>query len=199
MKILVVGGTGLIGKAVAKALAKEHDVITASLNSGDVQVDITSTDSIKNMYEQVDNLDAVISTTGKVKFATLDKLNHDAYLFGLLNKTLGQINLVSVGQHYINDGGSFTLTSGVLNKDPIVTGSSAAMANGAIDGFVTSAAIEMPNQQRLNVVSPTVILEAMPAYEAYFKGFIPVPVDRAAQAYVKCVEGKLNGKVIEVL
>ena len=45
---------------------------------------------------------------------------------------------------YVSDGGSFTLTSGVLDSDPIVAGSSASMVNGAIHSFVKAAAIEMP-------------------------------------------------------
>jgi hypothetical protein len=63
---------------------------------------------------------------------------------GILGKTLPQVNLVLEGFDYINDGGSFTLTSGVLNRDPIPGGSCAAAANGALDGFVKAAAVDMP-------------------------------------------------------
>jgi uncharacterized protein YbjT (DUF2867 family) len=47
MKVIVVGGTGTIGKAVVQELSPRHEVITAGKSRGDVQVDITSTESIK--------------------------------------------------------------------------------------------------------------------------------------------------------
>ena len=33
MKIMVIGGTGLIGQAVVKALANRHEVLIAAFNS----------------------------------------------------------------------------------------------------------------------------------------------------------------------
>ena len=73
---------------------------------------------------------------------------------------MGQVNLVLIRLKYINHGGSFTLTSGILSDDPVRCGSSAAMVNGAINSFVKSAAMEMPNNIRINVVSPTVLTES---------------------------------------
>ena len=111
---------------------------------------------------------------------------------------MGQINVVLAGLHRINDGGSFTLTSGILNRDPIQYGSSAAMVNGAIDGFVKSAALEMPRGIRINCVSPTVISEAMEGYAPYFRGYQPVTAARAALAYSKSVEGLQTGQIFTV-
>lgn len=34
------------------------------------------------------------------------------------NKPMGQINLVRYGPDYLNEGGSFTLTSGILADQP---------------------------------------------------------------------------------
>lgn len=56
MKIIIVGATGTIGKHVTAALQKDHEVITAGSKSGDLQVDITSPDSIEKFYEQTGNL-----------------------------------------------------------------------------------------------------------------------------------------------
>jgi hypothetical protein len=111
---------------------------------------------------------------------------------------MGQIRLVLAGLKYINHGGSFTLTSGILSDDPIKLGSSAAMVNGAIDSFVKSAAIEMPNQLRINAVSPTVLCESMDSYAPFFRGFEPVPASRVALAFSKSVEGGQTGRVYRV-
>ena len=85
----------------------------------------------------------------------------------------------------INDGGSFTLTSGILSQDPILYGSSASMVNSALNGFVTGAAIEMPRGLRVNVVSPTVLSESMDKFADYFHGFEPVSAARVAGMHNK--------------
>ena len=103
-----------------------------------------------------------------------------------------------MGINYINDGGSFTLTSGILNRKPIVEGSVAAMVNGGIEGFVTSAAVEMPRGVRLNVVSPTLLTESEPILGEYFPGFALVPAAKVALAYARSIEGTFNGKIFTV-
>lgn len=198
MKIIVVGGSGTIGKAVVSALSKKHTVVTVGHSKGDVCVDITDAESIHAMYQSVGNFDALISTTGKVSFCALTEFTHDQYSYGLQNKLMGQVNLVLIGLKYISQAGSFTLTSGVLSHDPIRLGSSAAMVNGAIDAFVKSAAIEMPEQLRINAVSPTVITESMDKYADYFRGFESVSASRVALAYCKSVEGMQTGQVYRV-
>lgn len=198
MKILVVGGTGTIGQAVVTELSKRHEIIIAAHNHGDIQMDITSQESIHAMYKKIGSLDAVVSTTGTVHFEVLSQMNETKYRIGLDSKLMGQINLVLLGLHYLRDQGSFTLTSGILNRDPIAQGSSAAMVNGALDGFVKSAAIEMPRGIRINCISPTVIEEAMKDYAPYFRGFVPVTAATAASAYSKSVEGKQTGQIYTV-
>ena len=195
MKILVIGGTGTIGSAIVKELANRHEVIIAGHSSGDVQVDITDIKSIQNMYAKVSNLDGVVIATGSVHFGKLVEMNDELYQKGLKSKLMGQVNVVLEGIKHLHDGGSFTLTSGILNREPIALGSSAAMVNGALDGFVKHAAIELPRGLRINIVSPTVITEAMEGYAPFFRGFKPVPAYEAALAYSKGVEGANTGQV----
>ena len=69
---------------------------------------------------------------------------------------------------------------------------------GSATSSFPAASIEMPRGQRINVVSPGVITEAMDAYAPWFRGFEPVPAARAALAYVKSLEGALTGQVLIV-
>ncbi|WP_419420818.1 short chain dehydrogenase [Legionella sp. D16C41] len=197
MRILIVGGTGTLGRAVVNEL-DQHEIIIASINNGDIQVDISDLESIKKMYEEVGRIDAVISTTGQVHFGPLREFTSENWALGLNNKLMGQVNLVTCGIDYINDGGSFTLTSGIISRDPIKFGVAAALVNGAIDSFVKAAAIELPKGLRINVVSPTVLAESMDSYGNFFKGFIPVPAATVAKAFAKSVEGAQTGQVYEV-
>lgn len=198
MKVIVVGGTGTLGKAVVQELSPRHEVITVGRNGGDFQVDITSTDSIRKLFEQIGHFDALVSATGSVHFGAFEEMDEKLYAIGIQNKLMGQVNLVLIGRDFVNDHGSFTLTSGILSYDPIRFGSSAAMVNGAIDGFVTGAAIELKRGIRLNTVSPGVFQEAMESYGPFFRGHEPIPVARAALAYSKSVEGLLNGQIFRV-
>ncbi len=198
MRILIVGASGTIGRAVTAELGQRHEVITAGRNSGDVRLDITDGESIRAAYAAAGPLDAVVSATGTVRFAPFAELDSAGYEVGLRDKLMGQVNLVLMGRDSISDGGSFTLTTGVLDREPIVAGSSASMVNGAVNAFVRAAAIEMPRRQRINAVSPGVIQEAMEAYAPYFRGFESVPAARAALAYSKSVEGARTGTVFRV-
>lgn len=198
MKILLIGGSGTIGTAIASELSARHEVIIAGRSSGDVKVDITDIESIKKMYQIVGNIDAVIVSSGKVHFGKLEEMTDEQYQIGLQNKLMGQVNVVLEGVKYLNDKGSFTLTSGILNREPINLGSSAAMVNGALDGFIKHAAIELPRGIRVNIVSPTVITEALDNYAPFFRGFKPVPALDAALAYSKSVEGLQTGQVFIV-
>ena len=198
MRVLIVGASGTIGRAVTRELGQRHEVVTAGRSSGDVRLDITDTDSIRAAFAEAGRLDAVVSTTGTVKFAPFAELDPAGYEVGLRDKLMGQVNLVLAGRDSISDGGSFTLTTGVLDREPIVAGSSASMVNGAVNAFVRAAAIEMQRGLRINSVSPGVIEEAMEAYAPYFRGFEPVPAARAALAYSRSVEGARTGQVFRV-
>ena len=199
MRILIVGASGTIGRAVVAELGTRHEIISAGRSTGDVQMDITDSRSIHAVFEKVGPIDALVSTTGKVKFAPFETMEAADYEIGLKDKLLGQVNLVLIGRHYLSDGGSFTLTTGVLDSDPIREGTSASMVNGAINAFVMAAAIEMPRCMRINAVSPGVITEAMKDYAPFFRGFESVPAARAALAYAKSVEGAQTGRVYRVL
>ncbi|MCR8556744.1 short chain dehydrogenase [Mucilaginibacter sp. BJC16-A38] len=197
MKIIIVGATGTIGKHITAALQKDHEVITAGSKSGDLQVDISSPESIERFYGQTGKFDAMVSATGSAHFGPLNTMTDADFRKGIDSKLMGQINLVLIGQHYINPKGSFTLTSGILSEDPIILGANLSAVNGAINGFVKSAAIELENGVRINAISPGVFEES-PGYFPYFPGHIPVKMDRVTQAYMKSVLGAITGQVIEV-
>jgi NAD(P)-dependent dehydrogenase (short-subunit alcohol dehydrogenase family) len=199
MHIIVVGGTGTIGKAVVNELKTRHKVVTAGRKHADVEVDIESPASIEKMYKTVGEFDAVICTAGKVSFAELSAMTPENYAVGLNNKLMGQVNLVLIGSRYINDTGSFTLTSGILSHDPIRAGSSASMVNGALESFVKAAAIELTKGQRINIVSPSILLESMHVYGEWFTGFEPVSAARVALAYCKSACGLQTGQIYTVI
>lgn len=198
MKIIIVGAGGDIGQAACRELAARHEIVAVGRTSGDYQVDIANMEAVKTLYRDIGRFDAVVSCAGDATFAPLNELNQETFMVGLQQKIMGQVNLVLAGLNVVTDGGSFTLTSGVLDRDPIRMGTNAATANGALAGFVKGASIEMPRGLRINVVSPGMLDISAPRYGSWFQGHKPVRSHDVGLAYAKCVEGALTGQVVIV-
>ena len=199
MKVLVVGATGAVGSAVAQALAERgHEVVRAGRTRGDLQVDITSDASVEALYAAVGRVDAIVSAAGGLFFGPLGEMRPADFNIGLQDKLLGQVRLALLGQHVLADGGSITLTTGIVAEEPIRQGANATAVNSGVEGFVRAAAIELPRGLRINAVSPTVLTESLPDYGPFFPGFEPVSAARSAQAYVRSVEGPQTGRVYRV-
>lgn len=198
MKIVLVGASGDIGQAAHAELSARHQVISVGRSSGDVRADLCDRSSIDAMYREIGPVDAVVSTAGRVHFGALTDFTEDQFMLGLKDKVMGQVNLVLAGLDHVSEGGSFTLTSGVLDRDPIRMGTGAAAANGALGGFVKGAAIELPRGLRINVVSPGLLETSAGRFGDFFPGHERVPSDRVGRAYAKSVEGAITGEVIIV-
>ncbi len=195
MKVMVIGATGTIGRAVVERLSPRHEVITVGHKYGEYRVDISSSDSIKKLYEAVGTVDAVVSAAGVAKFAPLNQLMDEDFLLSINNKLMGQVNLVRIGSRYVGDNGSFTLTSGVLGREPMKGSAAISLVNAGIDGFVRAAALELPRGLRVNAVSPVWVKETLEAL-----GMDPtngMPARQVALTYLGSVEGTWNGEVFE--
>lgn len=196
MRILIVGAEGTVGRCAAAELRPRHDIVKAGRSSGDDKVDLQDEASVRAMYEKLGPVDAVIACAGHIHFGPVAEMTPAQFRKGLDGKLMGQINLVLLGLQHLNDGGSFTLTSGVLDRDPVRRGAAGAAVNGALGAFVKAAAIEMPRGIRINAVSPGLLQDSVKKYEGFFPGHEPVSSARVGLAYAKSVEGALTGQVI---
>jgi NAD(P)-dependent dehydrogenase (short-subunit alcohol dehydrogenase family) len=195
MKIIVIGATGTIGAAVANALAaKKHEVVRAS-RQGEVKVNIEEQATIGALFAVVRNADAVISCAGSAVFKPFAELTDADYALGLRSKLMGQVGLARIAKDHLNDGGSITLTTGILAMQPMLGSASISLVNAGLEGFVHAAALELPRKLRINAVSPPWVKETMVKF-----GMDPTPGLAAAdvaKAYVAAVEGAQQGKIIE--
>ncbi len=198
MRILIIGGNGTIGKKVTQHFSEKHEVIVAGRTSGDITVDIASSDSIKELFQKTGKIDAIVNIAGDAKWDKFDNLSEDDFYIGVKSKMMGQVNLVRLGRAYLNQGGSITLTTGILADEPVDMTTSAAMVNGAIQSFVKAVVLELENGIRVNVVSADLVEDAYEKYKDYFPGNTPVPMRKVVDGYVKSVEGKINGEIIRI-
>jgi NAD(P)-dependent dehydrogenase (short-subunit alcohol dehydrogenase family) len=203
MRILIVGATGTLGRAVVAELQPRHEIVKAARGSAEVSIDLEDPASIGAGLASAGALDAVACCAGAVTFAPLAEIqpaliNESVYGRGLRNKLMGQVNLALAARDCLRDGGSITLITGVLADIPIRAGSSASMVNGALEAFVRAAAVELPRGLRINAVSPNVFQESMADYGPFFRGFEAVPAARAALAFSRSIEGLQTGQIFRV-
>lgn len=198
MKILIIGTTGAIGAKVKEELSQRHNIISAGRNSGDIQVDIADAASIEKMFRTVNDIDAVIVTAGSSSMESFQTLSEKSLLPAIQSKLLGQVNVVLIGQHYLKDNGSFTLTSGILADEPARDAAAGAIVSGAVNSFALAAAVELKRNLRINVVSPGLAEDSAKDIAHLFPGFNPVPMSKLVNAYLKSVEGVITGQVIKV-
>ena len=194
MRILLIGATGTIGKAIANALKDRHEVIGASRHKSREAVDITKPQSIRDLFSRVDRVDAIVSAAGEAAFKSLNDLTDADFAFSLGDKLMGQVNLARLGFRHVADGGSVTLTSGILSQHPAPGTAAISLVNAGLEGFTRAAALEAPREIRVNIVSPPWVTETLQAMGRPTTGSLPAAV--VARSYVESIEGKMNGAVI---
>jgi NAD(P)-dependent dehydrogenase (short-subunit alcohol dehydrogenase family) len=197
VKVLVIGASGTIGRAVVDALEKHgHQVIRASRKSG-VRVDIEDSASVRTVIERMRDLDAVVACASHAPFKPLGELTDDDFAFSLRCKLMGQVNVIRAVRDVVRDGGSVTVTSGSLSASPIFGSAAVSLVNAGLEGFVRAAGLDMPRDLRVNVVSPPTAKETLRSRGMDdSQGLSAADI---AKAYVAAVEGKSNGEVLDAV
>jgi NAD(P)-dependent dehydrogenase (short-subunit alcohol dehydrogenase family) len=196
MKILIVGATGTIGKAVASALQGKHEVVAVSRSSTQYPADITDKASLEKAFAAIGKVDAIVSAAGGAVFKPLAALTDADFEKCLNDKLMGQVNVVRVGSQYVRPGGSITITSGVLAQEPMPGAAAISMVNAGLEGFGRAAALELGSEKiRVNVVSPPWVKETLIAYN--MDPAHGMPAADVAKAYLQSVEGDATGQTID--
>ncbi|MEU2199112.1 short chain dehydrogenase [Isoptericola sp. NPDC019482] len=200
-KVLVVGASGLVGRAVAANLEADHTVVRASRSSGDVRVDVLDPSSVQAMFETVGEVDAIVTVTGRQAYGPLSAITSEEIALGLTDKVMGQINVVLAGQSALRESGTITMTSGVMSDPPFPGGIGAHTDNAAIESFARVAATELTGNRRINVVSPAVVIpswdEPLPAH-LIPAGLFQVTAPDLALSYRSSIEDGHTGEVYKV-
>jgi NAD(P)-dependent dehydrogenase (short-subunit alcohol dehydrogenase family) len=194
MKIMVIGATGTIGAKVVEALAAGHEVVGVARGT-DPKVNLDELATIRALFDRVRDVDAVISCAGNAVFKPFAELTDADYDIGLRSKLMGQVSLARIAKDHLREGGSITLTTGVLALRPMPGSASISMVNAGLEGFVRAAALELPRKLRINAVSPPWVKETMIKL-----GMDPTPglaSADVAKAYVAAVEGSQQGAVLD--
>lgn len=199
MKVLIIGASGAVGSAIVRELQKDTELVTVGFTSGDYQVDLANNSSIVNLFKQTGKLDGIVCAASRgVIFKPLVEMTLEDYISSMQQKLLGQISVALEGINVLNNHGSITLTTGIMNRDFVANGSAAAMVNNAVEGFVKSAALDLPRGIRINAVSPALLEESADKYSTLCPGFETVSSAKVARAYRKSIYGIQSGQIYQV-
>jgi len=194
-KIIVVGATGRLGRVVVSGL-KDYEVIRAGRSGPDLKIDALDFESVSDVFASVGIFDGLISCIGGTPFKTFEELTMEDFALGLSKKCFSQLNLAKAAIPFLSDNGSITLTSGIIGDEPILAGSCAAAANGALNMSVSTLAAEYAGRLRINVVSPSIIENSVEDYGMLFDGFEPTSEKRIIEAYRRTISAPISGRVL---
>ena len=198
MKVVVVGATGLIGKAVAALLTnKGHETVQISRTT-QPSVELGDPSSIHSFYKTLGEVDAVICVAGNRAggMGPLAALSDEAIESAIKEKLVGQVNLVRYGLASVRPGGVFILTGGMSAYTSMPNLSVGSMVNTGLEGFVRHAALELQDGRRIVIVHPAPVREAV----------IPLGMDGArfptavtvAETYLKALEDSSTSQPVFV-
>jgi NAD(P)-dependent dehydrogenase (short-subunit alcohol dehydrogenase family) len=194
-KIVVVGATGRLGRVVVGGL-NDYEVIRAGRSGPDLKIDALDFESVSDVFASIGTFDGLISCIGGTPFKTFEELTMEDFALGLSKKCFSQLNLAKAAIPYLTENGSITLTSGIIGDEPILAGSCAAAANGALNMCVSTLAAEYAGKLRINIVSPSIIENSVEDYGMLFDGFEPTSKKRIVEAYRRTISAPISGRVL---
>ena len=194
-KIVVVGATGRLGRVVVGGLS-DYEVIRAGRSGPDLKIDALDFESVSDVFASIGTFDGLISCIGGTPFKTFEELTMEDFALGLSKKCFSQLNLAKAAIPYLTENGSITLTSGIIGDEPILAGSCAAAANGALNTCVSTLAAEYAGKLRINIVSPSIIENSVEDYGMLFDGFEPTSKKRIVEAYRRTISAPISGRVL---
>jgi NAD(P)-dependent dehydrogenase (short-subunit alcohol dehydrogenase family) len=197
-KIIVVGATGKLGRVVVEGLQKDYEVIRAGRSGPDLKIDAFDFESVSDVFASVGPFDGLVSCIGGTPFKTFDELTMEDFASGLSTKCFSQLNLAKEAMPFLRENGSITLTSGIIGDEPIIAGSCAAAANGALNMCVSTLAAEYAGKLRINIVSPSIIENSVDYYGMLFDGFEPTSNESIILAYRRTISAPITGQVLSL-
>jgi NAD(P)-dependent dehydrogenase (short-subunit alcohol dehydrogenase family) len=198
MKVVVIGATGLIGKAVTALLTdKGHEIVPASRNT-QPGLNLDDPDSIDAFYNTLGEVDAVICAApqGGGGMGPLPGFSDETIDSYTKSKLLGQVNLVRKGLSNLRPGGVFILTGGMSGFLPLPKSSISGMLNIALDKFVSRVAPELQDGRRIVIIHPPAVRES--AIKLGMDGSRFPNAATVAETYLKTLEGTNTGQPVFV-
>jgi NAD(P)-dependent dehydrogenase (short-subunit alcohol dehydrogenase family) len=160
-KILVIGGSKGIGKAIVASLIEKNNIINLSRTPPSLaHENLThyNCDILTDELPQLDALDALIYCPGSINLKPISRLKLEDFRADFEINVVGAVKAI---QHYLpllkrGTTPSILLFSTVASKLGMPFHASVAAAKSGVEGLVKSLGAELAPTIRVNAIAPTV-------------------------------------------
>lgn len=169
-KILILGGSGAIGKSLAKELIeKKYKPILIARNKQDLEIisdkldcehhvcDILETKKLISIIKDIgEDIYGLAYCVGSINLKPLKLATEEDFIESYKINTLGAINSIKAAQSsLIKNKGSILLFSTIAVQQGFINHSIISSAKGAIEGLTLSLAAELAPNVRVNCIAPS--------------------------------------------
>ena len=169
-KILVFGGSGSIGKALAiKLKVNSYEPIIISRSEDELKnisteincdyriCDVLNTERINEISQEFkDDIFGIAYCVGSINLKPLKITKDEDFIDSFKINTLGAINAIRLNQESLaKNNGSILLYSTIAVKQGFTNHTIVSTAKGAIEGLTLSLAAEFAPKVRVNCIAPS--------------------------------------------
>ncbi|SFU55639.1 NAD(P)-dependent dehydrogenase, short-chain alcohol dehydrogenase family [Pustulibacterium marinum] len=159
-KILVIGGSRGIGKAVVEGLVKDHEVISFSRTEGNLPESVQQyeLDILKDELPDIESLDGLVYCPGSINLKPIASLKITDFREDFEINVIGIVRCIQKYTKILKKGNnpSVVCFSTVATQLGMPYHASIAASKAAVEGLVKTLAAEFAPLIRVNAVAPTV-------------------------------------------
>ena len=160
-KVLIIGGTKGIGKAIVSEIIEEHEVVCLSRNISDFthnNYKHIKFDVLNDEFPEIESLDTLIYCPGTINLKPISTLTLDDFRHDFELNVIGAVKAI---KKYLNllkksENPSILMFSTVATKLGMPYHSSVSVSKSGIDGLVKALGAELAPKIRINAIAPTI-------------------------------------------
>ena len=160
-KVLIIGGTKGIGKAIVSEIIEEHEVVCLSRNISDFthnNYNHIKFDVLNDEFPEIESLDTLIYCPGTINLKPISTLTLDDFRYDFELNVIGAVKAI---KKYLNllkksENPSILMFSTVATKLGMPYHSSVSVSKSGIDGLVKTLGAELAPKIRINAIAPTI-------------------------------------------
>ena len=160
-KVLIIGGTKGIGRAIVSELIERHEVVCLSRNISEFthnNYKHVKFDVLNDEFPEIESLDTLIYCPGTINLKPISTLTLDDFRNDFELNVIGAVKAI---KKYLNllkksENPSILLFSTVATKLGMPYHSSVSVSKSGIDGLVKTLGAELAPKIRINAIAPTI-------------------------------------------
>jgi 3-oxoacyl-[acyl-carrier protein] reductase len=160
-KIIIIGGSKGIGKAITENLLSDHQVVNISRTSPDIQHANLShfrCDVLTDDLPEIEAADGLIYCPGSINLKPFNRLSVDDFKTDFEINVIGAVKCIQAYTKALatSESASIVLFSTVATKLGMPFHASIATAKSAVEGLTKSVAADLAPKIRVNAIAPTI-------------------------------------------